>query len=153
MPDTPPVAEEFRSLYSGMSTPERWQVFLFVLGDLVRKSPHAVAELRRHLPPEVRALLAPTDKEYGDMTEALCQRWAEQQELVVTSIRRRDKKKRDRKSDPESVRRNIAICDLRDSDPKRWTLAMLARKYHISKRAIQLILGRAEHWRALGASN
>jgi hypothetical protein len=61
------------------------------------------------------------------------------------------KAKRDRKSDPETIRKNIEICDLRLKDPKRWSLGRLASKFEVSKRAISKVLEDESKWRRLSA--
>jgi hypothetical protein len=38
------------------------------------------------------------------------------------------KEQRDRKSDPETIRRNVEICNLRKQDHKKWSHGKLARK-------------------------
>lgn len=58
------------------------------------------------------------------------------------------KNKRDRKSNPETIRRNVGICNLRHSDPKKWTQGKLAKKFHITPQAIRKILGAESEWRA-----
>ncbi|HEY1600912.1 MAG TPA: hypothetical protein VGG64_15000 [Pirellulales bacterium] len=57
------------------------------------------------------------------------------------------KQKRDRKPDPEIIRRNVEICDLWAKDRAQWTQGKLARKYHLSPRAIRLILNDEQKWR------
>jgi hypothetical protein len=63
------------------------------------------------------------------------------------------KKQRDRKSDSETVRRNVEICDLRKRDPKKWSLAMLGRKFDLSKQAVKRILDEESKWRRLAAQS
>jgi hypothetical protein len=54
---------------------------------------------------------------------------------------------RNRKSAPETIRRNVEICNLRDKDPRTWSLRRLARKYHIKWQSIQRIVKNCQHWR------
>jgi hypothetical protein len=61
------------------------------------------------------------------------------------------KEQRDRKSDPEIVRRNVEICDLRKQDPKKWSYGMLGKKYDMTKQAIKAILKEESKWRRLTA--
>jgi hypothetical protein len=61
------------------------------------------------------------------------------------------KEQRDRKSDPEIIRRNVEICDLRKQDPKKWTLGRLAKKYDVTSRAIRKTLKEEAKWRRLKA--
>jgi hypothetical protein len=73
----------------------------------------------------------------------------------IAGVRHFDKQKRDRKSSPAIVRRNLEICDLRRLNPDHWSQARLAQKYKITKRAVQKILADEEKWRrqAGGATN
>ena len=57
--------------------------------------------------------------------------------------------KRNRKSDPEIVRRNVEICDRRKQDRKKWSISRLARIYDLSHRNINLILKDEQKWRRL----
>jgi hypothetical protein len=50
------------------------------------------------------------------------------------------KEQRDRKSDPEIVRGNVEICDLRRQNEKKWTLGRLAKKFAMAKQSIKKIL-------------
>lgn len=59
------------------------------------------------------------------------------------------KQKRDRKSDPETVRRNVEICNLRKHDRKKWTLGKLASRFQVTRRAISLVLVDEAKWRRL----
>jgi hypothetical protein len=61
------------------------------------------------------------------------------------------KEARDRKSDPETVRRNVEICNLRKQDPKKWSLGRLAKKYEMAKQSIRKILEEETKWRRLEA--
>jgi hypothetical protein len=67
----------------------------------------------------------------------------------LQEILKDQKQKRDRKHDPEIVRRNVEICDRRKEDPKAWSLKKLAAKYKISIRNITLILLDEAKWRQL----
>lgn len=60
------------------------------------------------------------------------------------------KQQRDRKNDPEMVRRNVEICERR-KDRKQWSLKKLARHYHTSVRNITLIVKDEAKWRRLAA--
>jgi hypothetical protein len=59
------------------------------------------------------------------------------------------KAQRDRKSDPETIRRNVEICDLREEDKKKWTQGRLAKKYDLTPQAIRKILSNEAKWRRL----
>ena len=62
------------------------------------------------------------------------------------------KQQRDRKSNPDIVRRNIEICTLRNQDPTYWSQGRLAKKFKLkASRAIRLILEQESKWRLLAA--
>jgi hypothetical protein len=61
------------------------------------------------------------------------------------------KAKRDRKSAPATVRRNVEICNLRKRDPKHWSQGQLAKKFKVSSPAIRKILKDEAKWRRLAA--
>jgi hypothetical protein len=63
--------------------------------------------------------------------------------------RARLKESRDRKSDPETVRRNVEICNLRMQDPKKWSLGRLAKQYEMTKQSIKKIIEDENKWRRL----
>jgi hypothetical protein len=59
------------------------------------------------------------------------------------------KEQRDRKSDPDTVRRNVEICDLRKQDKRKWSYGMLGRKFDLTKQAIKKVLAEEAKWRRL----
>jgi hypothetical protein len=61
------------------------------------------------------------------------------------------KKQRDRPSGPETIRRNVEICDLRRQDRKKWSLVRLAKKYGISVRVVTKTLKHEAEWRRKAA--
>ena len=61
------------------------------------------------------------------------------------------KAERDRKSDPDTIQRNVEICDLRKQDPKKWSHRMIGRKYALTPQAVAKILKEESKWRQLGA--
>jgi hypothetical protein len=61
------------------------------------------------------------------------------------------KKSRDRKSSPETIRRNVEICDKRRSDKKKWSYGRLAKDYKMTRQAIERIVTEEEKWRRLAA--
>ena len=65
--------------------------------------------------------------------------------------RRKLKDKRDRKSDPATIRRNVEICDRRKRDRKKWSLGMLAKHFKISIRAVTLVISAEIEWRSKAA--
>lgn len=60
------------------------------------------------------------------------------------------KSKRNRKSDPDTIKRNVEICDLRKQDRKKWSLRKLAKHFNVTDRAITLVLKDEDKWRRLG---
>jgi hypothetical protein len=59
------------------------------------------------------------------------------------------KHKRNRKSSPDTVRRNIEICDLRKDNPKHWSHGRLAKKFDVTDRMIRSVLKQEQKWRRL----
>jgi hypothetical protein len=59
----------------------------------------------------------------------------------------RFKEQRDRKPDPEIVRRNVEVCDRRKQDPSHWSLSRLAKAYDLTPRMITKILEAEPEWR------
>jgi hypothetical protein len=57
------------------------------------------------------------------------------------------KSKRDRKPDPETIRRNVEICNLRKHDKKTWTHGKLAQRYKMKKQTVARILKAEAKWR------
>jgi hypothetical protein len=62
------------------------------------------------------------------------------------------KSQRDRKSKPETIKRNVEICDLRKKDRRKWTLGKLAKDHRVTPRAITRILSQENKWRRLAAT-
>ena len=56
-----------------------------------------------------------------------------------------------RQSSPDTVARNLQICDWRKSDPKKWTFGRLVKHFHIKRQSIQVILKNEKKWRRLAA--
>ncbi len=56
---------------------------------------------------------------------------------------------RNRKPDPENVKRNIEMCDRRNRDKKTWSYSKLAQTYDMTKRAVAKILAEEQKWRSL----
>lgn len=59
---------------------------------------------------------------------------------------------RNRKSSPATIRQNVEICDLRQANPKKWSLRRLAMKYEMDWRSIQRIVKAESKWRQLASS-
>jgi hypothetical protein len=144
MSDDSRSVEEFRDLYNRMPPTERWEVFNLVLCDLVRESPHAVAEMRRHLPPGLRAALAPSSEEYAQMTEDLCRQCAEQQEVVVKAIRRHDNRKRGPQTRDKTMKKYEEIA--RKKQETGWGVKKLAKQFKMSPSGIRKALKQYRQW-------
>jgi hypothetical protein len=72
--------------------------------------------------------------------------------VVIPQIQKllKDKKAaRDRPSDPETIKRNVEICDLRKQDQKKWSFGRLAKKFDVARQSIANILKEEEKWRKL----
>jgi hypothetical protein len=89
-----------------------------------------------------------SDEEFDRQVTARVQQATDQFKAEIGS-EERDKLKaeRNRQSNPETVRRNVEICDLRLQDPKRWTHGRLARKYGKTSQLIRKILKEETEWR------
>ena len=88
------------------------------------------------------------DKKFGEQISASIY------SLIRTIFKRaeeRFRKKRDRKSDPETITRNVEICELRKQDRKRWKLATLAKKFDVTIRYIGKVIQGEAKWRSLAA--
>lgn len=64
-------------------------------------------------------------------------------------VRAQLKEERDRPSDPEIIKRNVQICDLRKKDSKKWSLGKLAQHFKRDKKTISDILKDEIKWRRL----
>ena len=87
--------------------------------------------------------------EEPELAKLAQQKSAEFHEHIRALVEARVKQARDRKSDPEIVRRNVEICDLRKQDRQKWSLGMLGKKYDLTKQAIKKILEEEDKWRRL----
>jgi hypothetical protein len=68
---------------------------------------------------------------------------------MLTIETERLKQRRNRKSSPATIHRNIEICDLRRQNPKHWSQGRLAKKYKVTDRMIRSILKQERKWRRL----
>ena len=59
------------------------------------------------------------------------------------------REKRNRKSSPETIRRNLEICNFRKQNAKHWSHGRLARKFGVTDRAIRSVLKQEAKWRHL----
>ncbi len=87
---------------------------------------------------------------YEQELERSFREWGDAAAREISAMEREQlKEQRDRKSRPETIKRNVEICDLRKTDPKKWSLGMLGKKFHITKQAIKKILEEESKWRRL----
>lgn len=174
----PLTPQQLRDLYS-MLTPEKQREFLLLLGRvsawedpflIVHELPPAESEkfsneifrtMFAHLYPlmlqEARKFARDNtgmsdeefDKHFRPHVNAMLENYVHQiRELEATKI----KAQRDRKSDPEIIKRNVEICDLRKQDAKKWTQGRLAKHFGLSSAgSIRSILAEEEKWRRLHA--
>lgn len=61
------------------------------------------------------------------------------------------KSKRERKSNPETIKRNVEICDLRKQDRRKWSLRKLAKHYDVTTRVITQVTKEEAKWRRLAS--
>lgn len=54
--------------------------------------------------------------------------------------------RKERRSAPETVRRNIEICDRRNQDREKWTFGRLAKEYKIKRQTVLAILKEEDKW-------
>jgi hypothetical protein len=141
--DAPVLFQFFRD----MTVPERVRFSEMVSGTLARdllpllvKQAVEIARADPHI----------SDEEFARRIEADSMRTLDRNNASLLAIDRAQvKEKRDRKSDPETIRRNVEICDLRKQDPKKWSYRRLARQFKITPQAIGLILKGETKWRRL----
>jgi len=62
-----------------------------------------------------------------------------------------DLSRRNRKSDPEIINRNVEICQLRQHDPKLYSLTKLAKRFDLPRSSISRILKEKEKWHQLAS--
>lgn len=58
-------------------------------------------------------------------------------------------RRRNRRSAPETIARNIVICDLRRENPRLWSQGTLGMKFSIDRRTVRRILKEEDKWRCL----
>ena len=106
---------------------------------------HALAIVKEH--PE-----ATNEELYSLVNEATKESVEVYQEAHTELAEAQLKEKRDRKSAPETVKRNVEICDRRKADKRKWTLGKLAKQYHIARQTVVRILEQETKWRRLASS-
>jgi hypothetical protein len=95
------------------------------------------------------ATLRPAEQEhFWKLVDKLLEPWLIK---AIGLAIRQFKKERDRKSDPEIIKRNVKICDLRKESRKVWTLGRLAKDHEMTRQSIQAILKAEKKWRRLAA--
>jgi hypothetical protein len=145
--DILPTAEGVWALLGALSLPEQrrftdafWDATSsYLMPDLLG---HAVAVVRSNPEATNEELVALVNQRAKEQNEREQQAYAE---LAMAQF----KELRDRKSSPETVRRNLEMCDLRNQDSKKWSLARLAKRYDITVRAVSKILENESKWRRL----
>ena len=89
------------------------------------------------------------EKSRAYMERVLSAVFNDSEEEVIKHLRARMKKDRDRKSAPETIKRNVEICDLRKQNKKKWSMNALGKKYDMTRQSIDEILKAEEKWRSL----
>ena len=117
----PPTAEYIDKLYAAATPPER-EAFLERIWQ----------HLLSHMTTE--GIQTAVEKSFGRQMD---------------EILREVKEARDRRSDPETIRQNVEICDLRKEDKKKWSLGRLAKKYEMTRQSVARIIQNEEKWRKL----
>lgn len=133
----PPVsAEGVLSIIREMPLPERKR-----LAKLLETPPDPFKEVGYVIVPEAvgELMLETIGKTFKFVTK---------QGRMLVDLANRLKRRR---SDPQTIRRNVEICDLRKHDARKWTQGRLGKKYHVTTRAIRKILADEEKWRKLAA--
>ena len=134
---------------AGLTEPERFRLSQMMMRHVIDNAlPHvldAACRLAREWPDA-------TTEEFQRLVYEDARQRIEGMACEIGELERAQlKEQRDRKSDPETIRRNVELCDLRRQDPKTWSHGMLARRFDISDRAVRFILEEETKWRALAA--
>jgi hypothetical protein len=94
-----------------------------------------------------------TRERFGEEVDAGVRAWVEKCAIEMGEREREKlKKERDRQSSEETIRRNAEICNLRRTDPKKWSQGRLAKQYDLSAPMIRKILSEEAEWLKLAAS-
>ncbi len=128
----PPEVERFSDMVFKEIT---WQLF-----PLLQREARVLAREKPQMSDE------DFDREFHDRIKASMENYNKE---IAALERAKMKERRDRKSDPETVRRNVEICDRRKQNRKTWSIGKLAHVYKLSHRAITLILRDELKWRRL----
>jgi hypothetical protein len=143
--------EDVPDITSEMPIAERVKYSQGYLGQLIQVMipvlSEAVARKALELPGSTLAELA---KATHDDAVAMFVQYAE---AVGKAESAKLKDQRDRKPDPETIQRNVEICDLRKSDPKKWSQNRLARKFDVTRQYVQRVLKEEGEWRKLARGN
>jgi hypothetical protein len=124
---------------------ELWKYNSNVFGSLIQTALPILLKHARKLAKEHPSL---TDEEFERQLETMVTQFVQNERDAVSElVREQIKKSRDRKSDPETIRRNVEICDLRKQNKKTWSQEKLAKKYEVTKQYISNVLKDEEKWR------
>jgi hypothetical protein len=131
-------AEDVLAIIASMSLPERKRLF-----DAMDSSSS----------PSLEVGYAVFPKGILDVVIASAHGAIDQQRGLIKAIVQADRllSRRNRKSAPATVRRNIEICDLRRKDQRTWSFRRLSNKYGITYQSIQRIIRDESKWRKLGS--
>ncbi len=129
----PPLEQErFTHMLGGTLMVDLLPLFVQEATRMIRECPQkAAAEMEEEMLKKVGRYLETYRQKIGEL---------EQGKL---------KEKRDRKSDPEIVKRNVEICDLKRANAEHWSHRRLGKKYDLSPQAISLILKDEAKWRQM----
>ena len=145
------LAEAPFLLTSQLTSPEQWRFSEMITGsEMMNRFFLFLQQEARRL---ARAQPSISDEEFDrqfheqikQAIETQAQHVGEAQQAIL-------KQKRDRKSDPETVLRNVKICNLRKQDQKKWSYRRLAREFKMTPQAIGLVLKGEAKWRRLATS-
>jgi hypothetical protein len=142
------LAEHVWRLLNELTQQEQWRFHetLIVEGIVGQVFPLML----KHAVTVVREMPSASDDELCNEINERVKRITEAYEREIADLTRvKIKEQRDRRSDEETVRRNVEMCDLRLKDRKQWSLKRLAKKYGISIRAVTLVLQQEAKWRRL----
>jgi hypothetical protein len=128
-----------RERHSEMIFKEIWRIFPLMQREaraLVRENPDVTdEEIDRRLNEQIKRVMEDYNRAIGELERAKL------------------KDARDRKSDPETIKRYLELLDLRKKDPKHWSLNALAKRFGMTRQSVQQIVKEEAKWRRMGASN
>jgi hypothetical protein len=138
------VAESVYLMLGGLSlTEQRRFCMLWTWGMKKRGFFHRIVDHACKVVQEMPQLLKPENRaELVAKVQAFDEGFVE---TVRQHVAADQKRKRDRKNNPELVRRNVEICD---RHLRGRSLGELAKEYRLSRGTIQGIVEKAAHWRS-----